>query len=143
MTRDVLVKISGLQFENDQEEPLEITTVGQYFLKNEKHYVLFEEILEGEKETCKNRIKIDDNQVEITKTGSVNVHMVFEENKKNLTYYHTPFGNLLIGLETRKIELCEEDSQILLNIQYGLDVNYAHVSDCNIEIKVIQKKEVC
>lgn len=140
MTKDVLVKISGLQFENDKDEAVEITTVGQYYLKNNKHYIIFEEILEGEKETCKNRIKIDENQVEITKSGSINVHMIFQVGKKNLTYYNTPFGNLLIGLETTSIKLLEENGQLLLNIQYGLDVNYSRISDCNIDIKVIEKK---
>lgn len=140
MTKDVLVKISGLQFENDRDEALEVTTVGQYFFKNNKHYILYEEIVEGEMESCKNRIKIEENQVEITKTGSVNVHMIFQENKKNLTYYNTPFGNLLIGLETSHVEFIEESDHLIVKIQYGLDVNYSHISDCNIEIKVMEKK---
>ena len=140
MTKDVLVTIAGLQFEIDSEEPIEVITAGQYFLKNDKHYVLYDEILEDTNEICKNRIKIGKDQVEILKTGASNVHMVFEKGKKNLTYYNTPFGNLLIGIDTTKVEFNEGSEQLELKINYVLEVNYAHVSDCSITIKVTSKK---
>lgn len=140
MTKDVLVTIAGLQFEIDSEEPIEVITAGQYFLKNDKHYVLYDEILEDTNEICKNRIKIGKEQVEILKTGASNVHMVFEKGKKNLTYYNTPFGNLLIGIDTTKVEFNEGSEQLELKINYVLEVNYAHVSDCSITIKVTSKK---
>ena len=140
MTKDVLVTIAGLQFEIDSEEPIEVITAGQYFLKNDKHYVLYEEILEDMNEVCKNRIKIGKEQVEILKTGASNVHMVFEKGKKNLTYYNTPFGNLLIGIDTTKIEFKEDSEMLELKINYSLEVNYSHVSDCSIIIKVASKK---
>ena len=34
--------------------------------------------------------------MELTKKGAVNVHMIFEKNKKNITYYNTPYGSLLV-----------------------------------------------
>ena len=140
MTKDVLVTIAGLQYEIDSEEPIEVITVGQYFRKNEKHYVLYDEILDEMNEVCKNRIKIGSDTVEILKTGASNVHMVFELGKKNLTYYNTPFGNLLIGIDTTKIVCSETEEAIELNIEYGLEVNYSHVSDCSITVKVTPKK---
>ncbi|WP_455714152.1 DUF1934 domain-containing protein [Anaerosporobacter sp.] len=140
MTKDVLVTIAGLQFEIDSEEPIEVITAGQYFYKNEKHYVLYDEIVDDMNGICKNKIKITNNLVEILKTGSSNVHMVFEVGKKNLTYYNTPFGNLLIGIDTTKITCKESEEAIELNIEYGLDVNYEHVSDCGISVKIASKK---
>ncbi|WP_310603054.1 DUF1934 domain-containing protein [Anaerosporobacter sp.] len=140
MTKDVLVTIAGLQFEVDSEEPIEVITAGQYFCKNEKHYILYEEILEDMKAVCKNRIKISSDMVEILKTGASNVHMVFEVGKKNLTYYNTPFGNLLIGIDTTKIVCNESEDVIELNIEYGLEVNYSHVSECSITVKAATKK---
>lgn len=142
MTKEVLVTISGLQFEIDNEEPIEVITSGQYFTKNEKHYILYDEILEDMNDVCKNRIKIGEDQVDILKTGASNVHMIFETGKKNLTYYNTPFGNLMIGIDTTKIKFEEKEDSINLMIEYGLDVNYSHVSDCNITVKVTPKKNV-
>lgn len=140
MTKDVLVTIAGLQYELESEEPIEVITAGQYFRKNEKHYVLYDEILDESNEVCKNRIKIGTDMVEILKSGASNVHMVFELGKKNLTYYNTPFGSLLIGIDTTKIVCSESEEAIELNIEYGLEVNYSHVSDCSITVKVTPKK---
>lgn len=140
MTKDVLVAIAGLQYELESEEPIEVITAGQYFCKNEKHYVLYDEILDERNEVCKNKIKIGTDMVEILKSGASNVHMVFELGKKNLTYYNTPFGSLLIGIDTTKIVCSESEEAIELNIEYGLEVNYSHVSDCSITVKVTPKK---
>ncbi|MBS5931364.1 MAG: DUF1934 domain-containing protein [Clostridiales bacterium] len=140
MTKDVLVAIAGLQYELESEEPIEVITAGQYFCKNEKHYVLYDEILDERNEVCKNRIKIGTDMIEILKSGASNVHMVFELGKKNLTYYNTPFGSLLIGIDTTKIVCSESEEAIELNIEYGLEVNYSHVSDCSITVKVTPKK---
>ncbi|HAB60328.1 MAG TPA: DUF1934 domain-containing protein, partial [Lachnospiraceae bacterium] len=134
MTKDVLVAIAGLHYELESEEPIEVITAGQYFCKNEKHYVLYDEILDERNEVCKNRIKIGTDMIEILKSGASNVHMVFELGKKNLTYYNTPFGSLLIGIDTTKIVCSESEEAIELNIEYGLEVNYSHVSDCSITV---------
>ena len=40
MTRDVLVRISGLQAVDGDTNDVEIITTGDYFLKNGKHYVI-------------------------------------------------------------------------------------------------------
>ena len=52
MTKDVLVSISGTQFADimQNEEPIEIVTNGNYYKKNNKHYVIYDEIIEGENE---------------------------------------------------------------------------------------------
>jgi Uncharacterized protein conserved in bacteria len=142
MTKDVLVSISGLQYEIDQDESVELISVGEYFSRNNKHFIIYEEMLEDEDGlNCitKNTIKISGNQVEIIKKGSSRTHMIFEENQKNMSYYNTPFGNLLVGIFTTRIKVTEEETSLQVEIDYGLDVNYTHVSDCNIVIKVNSK----
>ena len=48
MTKEVLVKISGLQFAGEAEnEPVEVITTGDYYKRNGKHYILYDEIMEG------------------------------------------------------------------------------------------------
>lgn len=140
MNKEVLVSISGLQFVEDNKDAIEMITVGDYYKKNGKHYLMFEEIQEGFEGTTKNMIKFNEHMVDITKKGITNVHMVFEEKQKNMTYYDTPFGNLLIGLSTNNIDIEEEESAINIKIDYSLDINYEFVSDCKISISVKEKK---
>ena len=110
MTKDVLISISGLQMdvleEEKEYEPIEVVAPANYFLKNGKHYILFDEVTEGIPGITKNRIKITgEDALEVMKSGVSNVHMVFEKNKKNLTYYQTPYGQLLIGIHTKEMEV--------------------------------------
>lgn len=136
MTKDVLIAISGLQFETQDDEAVEIITAGEYYCKGDKHYVLYEEIISEDHAVTKNTLKISDNQIDILRKGAVSVHMTFEENKNNITYYNTPFGQMLIGIDTYRIKKKIEENQIEINIQYGLEINYAHVSDCEITIHI-------
>ncbi len=54
MTKDVLLSISGLQFaakEEEDVEPVEVITAGGYYKKNGKHYIMYDEVMEGLKGT--------------------------------------------------------------------------------------------
>lgn len=77
--------------------------------------------------------------MEVTKRGLSNVHMVFEENKKNVTYYDTPFGNLLVGIAATNIDLNESKDIIDVKVDYALEVNYEHLADCTISMNIQAK----
>lgn len=143
MTKDVLISISGLQFEVNSEEPVEVVSVGEYYERNGKRYLVYEEMQMDDvnsREMTKNTIKIAKNQVDIIKKGTNNVHMIFELNKKNITYYNTPYGDLLIGLYTTALAVSEEEEEITLNLDYVLSINSNHVSDCKITIKITPRR---
>lgn len=140
MTKEVLVSISGLQFaEQMDSEPVEVITSGDYYKKNGKHYIIYEEVSEGFDGTTKNIIKLGEGSLDITKRGAVNVHMMFEKGKKNVTYYYTPYGSLLIGIDATKIEVEETEQDIHVTVDYALDINYEHMADCTITMKIISK----
>lgn len=138
MTKDILVSVTGIQFEIDEEEVIEVITSGNYYCKNGKHYILYEEQDEQQGVT-KNRIKIEPNRVEMKKNGAITTNMIFEEGKENITYYNTGFGTLLVQVKTSSITFLEQEDFIYVKILYSMDVNYAHVSDCRVEIKVRAK----
>ena len=152
MTKDVIVSISGLQMPAEGEaEPVEVITVGDYYQKNGKHYVLYEEVKsivevrvevnEGFEGSTKNIIKMQENCIDITKKGVSNVHMVFEKNRKNMSYYGTPFGNLLVGIDAKDIKVEETEHCIDVQIDYALEVNYEHLADCTIKMKIASKEK--
>lgn len=140
MTKEVLITICGLQNGPDADgEPIEMTTAGEYYYKNGKRYVLYEEVMEGETNTTKNRIKIAPGYLELTKNGVVNVHMLFEENKKNVTHYYTPYGSLMMGIDTKKVWLEEGENEIKVAVDYALDLNQEFAADCDIKITIKAK----
>ena len=142
MTKDVLVTISGLQIMSmaEDSEPVEVITAGDYYKKNNKHYVIYDEVTEGFDGTTKNIIKLQEDCVDITKRGITNVHMVFEKTKKNITCYQTPFGNLMLGIDAKNISIKEDEHDISVNVEYALELNYEHIADCTVKM-AIQSKE--
>ncbi len=141
MTKEVLVKISGLQFAGEEDsDAIEIITSGNYYKKNGKHYILYDEVSEGSTEVTKNVIKIWDSTMEVTRKGPASVHMMFEKDKKNVSYYYTPFGSLLVGIDAKNVSVRESEQEIAAQVKYGLEVNYEYVADCNIMVSVTSKE---
>ncbi|MBQ2901084.1 MAG: DUF1934 domain-containing protein [Agathobacter sp.] len=140
MTKEVIVTICGLQNGPETDgEPIEMIVSGEYFYKNKKHYILYDEVMEGESQVTKNRIKISDGQMELTKSGVVNVHMVFEEKVKNITHYYTPYGSLMMGIDGKKVEIKESEHEMDIVVEYAMEMNQEFVADCNIRINVKSK----
>ncbi len=135
MTKDVLLSIKGIQVESSEED-IEIITVGEYSHDEKRHYVHYDEILEGFPEVVKSTLRFDPSCVELIKEGPMNVHMVFEKEKKNVTYYNTPYGDLLVGLKANRIDIKEKEHSINVDIEYSLEINNQHISDCSIAMDI-------
>lgn len=141
MTKEVLLSITGMQFDMTEEESnIQTITAAEYYNKNNSRYVIYEEADEESGQKTRGRIKFKEDLLEVDKSGYVNVHMLFEENKKSLTNYATPFGNILIGIDTKKITLTEESDKILIDVDYALEANYEFLADCKINIEITGRK---
>ncbi|MDD3251241.1 MAG: DUF1934 domain-containing protein [Lachnospiraceae bacterium] len=136
MTRDVLIRISGLQMMDGEHDDVEVITTGDYFLKNGNHYLVYDEMMEDFAGSVRNTLKISPEKLDVRKSGITDAHMVFERNRKNMTRYVTPMGEMIVGLCTNKIELEEQEDSLKVSVDYSLDINYDHVSDCNITVDV-------
>ena len=136
MTKDVLITIRGVHTLDHEDNDVEMIVRGDYYQKNGKHYILYEEILEGAEERVKNVIKISPSTMDIIKKGVTNSRMLFEKNKKNLSCYSTPVGNLVIGIQANHFYVEEQENSIKVNVDYSLDINYEHMSDCRICVDV-------
>lgn len=137
MDKNVLIHVRGLQMMEvgDDQEPIELVVPGEYYFRNGSHYLRYEEILDESSEPTINYIKISSSSMEVRKQGLVNVHMVFEQGKKNMTFYTTPFGTLQMGIAATGMELKESEDSIDMKVDYALDMNEEHVADCYLSVQ--------
>lgn len=135
MTKDVLITISGMQFDIE-EKPIELVTVGTYYRKNGKHYVLYEEQTEDNGQVTKNIVKFYDGHFEMTKKGGNNSFLLFDREKKTSTIYQTVAGPIQIDAVTRDLSIEETEDELLVNVKYALDINYNFISECEVNFKV-------
>lgn len=137
MNGRVKLSIAGLHLSGDHESAAqESCYTAEYFQKNNNHYLLYEEKQEGFDGVLKSRIKVKDKLVELTRQGPVRTHMIFEENKKHMTGYATPYGEILLGIHTKSICVTEREKEILIRIEYTLEANEEILSDCSLELRV-------
>lgn len=138
MTKEVIVSVKGMQFVagEDNSEPLETVTAGEYFYRNGSHYILFREVYEGFPDTTQNMIKIKNQTMEVRKKGVINVDMIFEANKKNISYYSTPFGNMEMGIATTDVQIHSAEERLTVKVAYALEVNQGYVADCELTVDV-------
>lgn len=135
MKKDVLITISGMQFDIE-EKPIELVTVGTYYCKNGKHYVLYEEQTEDNGQVTKNIVKFYDGHFEMTKKGGNNSFLLFDREKKTSTVYQTLAGPIQIDAVTRDLSIAETENELLVNVKYALDINYNFISECEVNFKV-------
>ena len=136
MTQDVLLTISGLHdmgnsgVKAEENEALEVITPAKYYLKNGKHYILYDEVVEGVPGSIMNKVKITgDKTLEIIKTGM-----------SNLTLYDTPYGQFHVDVHTRELDIVESEDEISVKVGYGLDVNHEALAECEISLSVKPKE---
>ncbi|HIW83337.1 MAG TPA: DUF1934 domain-containing protein [Candidatus Dorea gallistercoris] len=148
MTKEVLLTISGLHYdvftgpEDEENEPIEVITPATYYYKNRRHYILYEEVVEGFPGTIKNKIRISETgMLEIMKSGLSNLHMVFEKDKINMTQYDTPYGEILVGVYTKDMRVDVSEEEMDIRISYILDINGEKVADSEISMSVRSKQE--
>ena len=138
MTKEILVSISGSHLMEGETEDISVITAGSYYFKNGKHYIIYDEQLE-DGGCIRNTIKVGPDSVEMLKGGDARTHMVFERHKTNLTCYATPYGQMMIGVTTNRIEMVELSDELRVHIDYSMEVNYEKTSDCHVEIEVSSK----
>lgn len=142
MNKEVFVTLKGLQFNEQLEsDKIEVVTLGEYYDKNNKKYIIFEEVVEGVEDKIKTMIKLSPTVMEVTKKGLTSAHMVFEVDKKNYTVYRTMFGEIQIGIQTKSIEIDEAEDEMTVKVDYELEMNCEHVASCSINLNVSSKSE--
>lgn len=139
MTKDVLVTVVGTQISEEQEDTIEILNVGNYYERNGKKYIKYDETQEETGEVISNLIKIGPEGIELTKKGSVGAQMIFRENEKVNSCYDTPYGTLMMGIYTNKILCHVEEELIEIKVNYEIELNGELLSNARVHIKVVPK----
>lgn len=128
MEKQVLLSIRGQQiFEGVQEpEVTELMTEGTLHMDDNSNVTLvYQESeltgLEGTQTT----IQVEPQSVTILREGQVNSQMVFQEGRKHLSLYNTPFGALTMGVNTRKMKVDLDETGGSIEIDYSIEIDHA------------------
>lgn len=139
MTKEVLISITGAHLINGEMDDVAVITPGSYYLKNGRHFVLYDEVIDGVPGTIRNTLKIGKDAVDIIKTGAVQSRMSFEKQKPSMNCYTTPLGQIMVGVNTNEIAISESEDRLTVEVDYTLDINCQEMSRCLITVDIQSK----
>lgn len=141
MTKEVWITIKGIQLSSPEEEPVIMTAAGTYHLTNGKHYIHYEEDIEGSDVKSKNTIKISERRIILMKKGIQSAEMIFDLSEPDRAVYETPYGNLSFQTETRNILLNITEDKVEIQMEYSLYTEGEKLSDNRLNIKIESRTE--
>ena len=68
--------------------------------------------------------QVEPEKVTLLRLGSVQSEMVFEEGRRHMSLYSTPYGNMEIGVRARRLNSTLELTGGRLEIDYDIEINH-------------------
>ena len=125
MADNVIISIRGKQlYAESAPEEMELVTSGTLKRDGAGGYtVSYQETELTGLEGTVTRLHIRDGQVTLLREGSINSQMVFEEGRRHLSMYETPYGALSIGVSTRRMRSTLGEAGGDLEIDYAIEID--------------------
>lgn len=139
MGKRVLVTVRGYQKDGVEEGAVELVAAGDISYRNGKYYLCYEEVDEeesGENGLTKTRLKIEEDGgcVELVKKGLINTTMVFKPNGSTTSFYDSPYGKMLMEINTSDLLFSYNDGKMEIKMSYILNMNHQPISENTIHI---------
>ena len=133
----VLLFIRGEQYFDDVDpDATELTTEGTLELTEEGLLLTYQETALTGMEGTTTTFEVSGPQVILRRVGSVNSQMVFQEGRRHLSMYNTPYGAMAIGVNTRHLMADLNDHGGDIEIDYAIEVDHAIAGRNVFQIKV-------
>lgn len=126
MRENVIISIKGRQLFDEQEpDVMELVTSGVMEQTEDGFMLSYQESELTGLEGTTTRFHVQGSQVTLLREGEVNSLMVFEEGRRHLSMYETPYGALAIGINTRRMRTELSPHGAHIEIDYAIEVDNA------------------
>ena len=137
MEKDVIISIKGTQkYDGGEPGAVELVTAGR-LAQDEAGYTLSyqESELTGLEGTL-TTFQIEPERITLMRVGEFNSQMVFQEGRRHMSMYNTPYGAMTIGVNTRHLlsELTDRGGEI--EIDYAIEIDHSVAGRNTFQINV-------
>ena len=137
MMKDVWISISNRQSGGQEEEDtLVFNTAGHYFFDDGVGVLSYQESELTGLEGTRTSVMVMPNQVVIDRDGMLTGRMVFREGTRDSFPYNTPYGQMLLGIDTRRIRHNFNENGGDVEIDYVTDLANYYVTRNKFRISV-------
>ncbi|MCI8480782.1 MAG: DUF1934 domain-containing protein [Oscillibacter sp.] len=136
----VLLTVRGEQyFDGLEPDATELLTDAELRPTPEGLLISYEESSLTGMEGTTTTFEVKGPQVILTRTGSVNSQMIFEEGQQHTSLYETPFGELSVDIQTSRLRHTLTERGGLLEIRYSIAVDHTATGRNVFKIRVKRK----
>ena len=133
----MIISIKGVQrYENADPDTMELVTAGRLEREGNSYTLSYQESeltgLEGTLTT----IQVDGEQVTLMRVGEFTSQMVFQEGRRHLSMYNTPYGAMAIGVNTRHLLADLTDQGGDIEIDYAIEIDHTLAGRNVFQIRV-------
>ena len=135
---EFLITINGFQqtVGDTDSDNVELITTGEFEFENGLYYIDYEESEATGLDGCHTNIEIGMDYVSLQRTGAITTDMLYIEGKKTYSMYNTPFGQMMVGIYTKKLEIEVDEKGGNISIEYSLDLNDKPCGNNNLKINI-------
>ena len=139
--KDVIIFVRGEQYyEGVDPDGIELATEGTMTVHDDGRIELvYQETELTGMEGTETRFTIEENRVVLTRSGRLSSQMVFQIGVQHTSMYTTPWGNLLVDINTSKLSHKLGEHGGLLHIQYTIAVGHQVTGKNQFKIRVREK----
>lgn len=136
----ILLSIRGEQYFDDIDpDATELMTEGTMVLTEDGMVLSYEETELTGMEGTTTTFEVKGPQVILTRTGTVNSQMVFEEGRQHTSLYETPFGELTVDIQTSTLKHNLTQRGGVMEIKYSIAVEHTVTGRNCFKIRVRPK----
>ena len=139
--KDVIIFVRGEQYyEGVDPDGIELATEGTMTIHDDGSIELvYQETELTGMEGTETRFTIEENRVVLTRSGRMSSQMVFQIGVQHTSMYTTPWGKLLVDINTSKLSHKLGEHGGLLHIQYTIAVGHQVTGKNQFKIRVREK----
>ena len=125
MSDNVIISIKGKQLYGEENpDEMELVTAGSLERDGRGGYTIsYQETELTGLEGTTTVLRINGPRVTLLREGNINSQMVFEEGRRHLSMYETPYGSLSIGINTRRMKNTMGEGGGYLEIDYASEID--------------------
>ena len=143
MQENYIISVVGIQEIDGEKDKIEVITTGEYIEKNGHRYIKYKEYDNDNPGVVTDTlVKIEsDSKVTIIRYGEHQSRLILEKGVRHQCHYHTPMGDLMMGVYTSRVDNKLSDNGGEITVKYQLDFFADLVSDNEFHITVKEKEE--
>ncbi|MDO4288351.1 MAG: DUF1934 domain-containing protein [Eubacterium sp.] len=117
---------------------MEFSTEGNVYREKNSTCVCYDESEISGVEGTTTTVRLEDGKISVIRMGVVNSIMEFEEGRRNVTLYSTPYGDITMGIFTKGVDVAynEKRDPVKVRVKYSIDVEGVENSQNVLDIKI-------